>query len=191
MPVQIGQKPDHALTEPLGLLSDCHRRIERFLGVLVTLARTARGGPLAEDRRQSLAAALQYFREAAPKHTADEEESLFPRLRAAGGPEIAEVLAEVEHLESEHAYADRLHREVDQLGNEWLRAGTLPAEPAVRLSDLTTELSSIYKTHIEMEDTRLFPLARRVLGAAAQREIGEEMAARRGRVSAARSPQNG
>ena len=182
MPVQIGQKPDHAYTEPLGLLSDCHRRIERFLGVLVTLAGTARGGEMNDDQRQSLMAALQYFRDAAPKHTADEEESLFPRLRTAGGPEVEEILAEVELLESDHAYADRLHREVNQIGNDWLRAGTLPAQLAERLRDLTGELSSIYKTHIEMEDTRLFPLARRVLGAAAQREIGGEMAARRGRA---------
>jgi hemerythrin-like domain-containing protein len=179
MPVQIGRPPDHSFDEPLALLSDCHRRIERFLNVLVMLARTAAGGELDDDQRRSLAAALLYFREAAPKHTADEEESLFPRLRAAGGAQAEEILAEVDRLESDHAHADRLHREVDELGQQWLSAGTLSAEPARRFAALTGELSSIYKSHIETEDTRLFPLARRVLDPAIQRLIGSEMAARR------------
>lgn len=181
MPVQIGQKPDHAYTEPLGLLSDCHRRIERFLAVLVTVSEMAHGAPLSDDQRQSLTTALQYFRDAAPKHTADEEESLFPRLRAAGAPEVAKALSEVEKLESDHAYANRLHAQVDRLGNQWLESGALPPELADHLMALTNELTSIYKTHIETEDTFLFPLARRVLDPAQQREIGEEMSARRSR----------
>jgi hypothetical protein len=37
--------------------------------------------PLTEETRAALETALRYFREAAPKHTADEEESRFPRLR--------------------------------------------------------------------------------------------------------------
>ena len=36
MPIQIGQGADHSFDEPLGLLSDCHRRIEQFLGVPLT-----------------------------------------------------------------------------------------------------------------------------------------------------------
>lgn len=35
---QIGQRVDHDFDEPLGLLSDCHRRIEHFLRALVTVA---------------------------------------------------------------------------------------------------------------------------------------------------------
>ena len=42
MPLQIGQPLDHDFDEPLGLLTDCHRRIEYFLDVLVTLTRDAR-----------------------------------------------------------------------------------------------------------------------------------------------------
>jgi hypothetical protein len=41
---------------------------------------------LNEEQRGAFEAALRYFREAAPKHTADEEESLFPRLRRIGAP---------------------------------------------------------------------------------------------------------
>src|SRR6266581_372662 len=37
MPVQIGAKP-HNFTDPTGLLSDCHRRVEMFLGTLTAVA---------------------------------------------------------------------------------------------------------------------------------------------------------
>ena len=73
---------------------------------------------------------------------------------------------------------------------KWRHAGTLAAERAQHLRALTGELRSIYKTHIEMEDTRLFPLAERVLDRAAQAEIGREMAARRSRQTARRRPEN-
>ena len=35
MAVQLGAKPEHSFDEPLGLLSDCHRRIEKFLDVMI------------------------------------------------------------------------------------------------------------------------------------------------------------
>ena len=45
MLVRIGQPADHGFDERLGLLSDCHRRIEQFLGLLSTVAGGRRGGP--------------------------------------------------------------------------------------------------------------------------------------------------
>jgi hemerythrin-like domain-containing protein len=132
------------------------------------------GGELSPEYRLAFTAALQYFRDAAPKHTADEELSLFPRLRAAGGEEVERVLAEVDRLEADHTRAGRLHDEVDQLGTAWLQHGRLPPESAER----------IYAAHIAAEDTVVFPLSERVLGAGSQLEIGREMAARRGVVPA-------
>jgi hypothetical protein len=44
MPITLGAKPDHGFDHPLGLLSDCHRRIEGFLDVLVRVTDRARGG---------------------------------------------------------------------------------------------------------------------------------------------------
>jgi len=179
MAVQIGQKPEHGFSEPLGLLTDCHRRIERFLSVLVRVADEVRGGELSIEQKQAFTSALQYFRDAAPKHTADEERSLFPRLRAAGGSEVEEAMAHVDRLEADHLRADRLHREVDDLGCAWLRNGCLPKQSAERLCGLTRKLQEIYEAHIELEDTWVFPLAARALSHADQQAIGREMAARR------------
>src|SRR2546421_12763240 len=98
MPITIGAKPDHTFTEPIGLLTDCHRRIERFLDQLLVIAGKAGGAELTGDQREALGTSLRYFKKAAPLHTADEEESLFPRMRETGDPRVAEALQTMERL---------------------------------------------------------------------------------------------
>ena len=78
MPIQIGAKVAD-VSKPMALLSDCHRRIEMFLGVLHGIAQPE-NRLLTKDEQGSLEKALNYFHDAAPKHTADEELSLFPGL---------------------------------------------------------------------------------------------------------------
>ena len=179
MPIQIGQKPGHDFTEPIGLLSDCHRRIERFLEVLARVAADAGGRPLNEEQTTALSTALKYFREAAPKHTADEELSLFPRMRESGDPEVLAALSDLDRLEADHFRAVELHRELDALGEAWLGGGGLPVESAGRFEALVNELRGLYRTHIAIEDSHVFPLADRALDVQTRREIGREMAARR------------
>lgn len=178
MPVVIGAKPESSFTDPVGLLSDCHRRIERFLSVLVAIAGT-HGGPLTGEQRTSLETALRYFREAAPKHTADEELSLFPRLRSLDQPEVKAVLTRIDALERDHARAVQMHEEVDRLGREWLLSGSLPPAGAERLSLLLGELTSLHREHIAVEDRELFPVAAVALGKEQREAIGREMEARR------------
>lgn len=117
MPIQIGAAPDHDFDEPLGLLSDCHRRIEHFLDVLIATERRAAGGPLTPAQRGDLEASVRYFAVAAPKHTADEEQSLFPRLRAVDDPDATQSL---ERLEHDHDEAEQHHAAVDHLVRQWL-----------------------------------------------------------------------
>lgn len=179
MPIRIGGRPDSSFADPLGLLTDCHRRIERFLGVLVRVAERS-GGPLEAGERSALETALRYFREAAPKHTADEEESLFPRLRARQDGAVSELLARVDALEREHVRAERAHQEVDRLGRAWLEAGALSPEEAACLRALLAELEQLYRDHIAVEDHEVFPAAAKVLAVEERRAIGREMAARRG-----------
>lgn len=94
--ITIGQPTERDFTDPLGLLGDCHRRIESFLAVLIDVTNETRGAGLDEERRAALRAALRYFREAAPNHTRDEEESLFPRMRASDKTRIQTTLARLE-----------------------------------------------------------------------------------------------
>jgi len=179
MPIVIGAKRESDFTDPIGMLGDCHRRIERFLNVLVSVAEQAHGEAMNAEQHSALETALRYFREAAPKHTADEEESLFPRLRRIENAGVRALMARIESLEEEHMCADRSHDEVDSLGQLWLRDGTLPSEQASRLLTLLLQLRALYRHHIATEDNEVFPTAAAALSAADRQAIGSEMASRR------------
>ena len=178
MPVQIGQKRQADFDDPLGMLSDCHRRIESFLAALVAIARQHRGGPLDEAARASLTKALEYFRHSGPRHTADEEESLFPRMQESEAG--AQALRSIEALHADHVRADRAHAEIDRLGSRWLDEGQLSDRDSTRMHELLEELAVLYKQHIGIEDTELFPAAGRILSREHLASIGDEMARRRG-----------
>lgn len=180
MPVQIGAKQESGPDDPTGWLSDCHRRIERFLSVLVTVTEQATGGALTEPQRIAFENALRYFRDAAPKHTADEEESLFPRLRKIDAADLHDALDLVTGLEQDHRTAEAMHAEVDRLGVQWLTGGHWGDEQAARLAELLKGLTRMYAQHIDIEDNQVFPAAKRLLPDAERIAAGREMAARRG-----------
>lgn len=179
MPIQIGQRPDHGFDEPLGLLSDCHRRIEHFLEVLATVAVRAAGGPLTPEYRRAIDGSLRYFTVAAPRHTADEEDSLFPRLRALATGQAADVLASLDRLEHDHDTAEADHAAVDGLFRRWLADDRLAPADVDHLRERLDRLQALYQRHIALEDQQLFPLAARLLDATQVKEMGEEMASRR------------
>jgi hemerythrin-like domain-containing protein len=178
MPLQIGQPLDHDFDEPLGLLTDCHRRIEYFLGVLLTLTQTVRP-PLTPDQWKEMEAALNYFVFSAPRHTADEEESLFPRLRSRPDPRAALALECMEELEHDHELATAHHQTVDRFCRRWLDLGFLSDADMRDLQDRLAALQAIYREHIALEDGWLFPIAAELLSDEELVAIGREMAARR------------
>jgi hemerythrin-like domain-containing protein len=177
MPVQIGAKA-HQFTDPTGLLSDCHRRIEMFLGSIAAVAEVI-DRPATEDIREALEAALRYFQQAAPKHTADEEESLFPRLRGIANADLASALSKLDALEEEHRWANPLHDRLDQLGAKFLSDGRLSLAEIESFRAAIRDLRAMYARHISMEDTVVFPLAARVLSEEQKAIIADEMAGRR------------
>lgn len=182
MPVTLGAKPQHGFDQPLGLLGDCHRRIESFLGMMIRVVAQSDDGrkPLSADERQALEAALRYFRTAAPRHNEDEEQSLFPRLRESKNPDAHAALAAVEALEADHRHAGAMHEQADQLCRAWLENDVLKSADAEQLRGLLYELREMYARHIALEDSQLFPLAARVLDRDQLAKIGIEMATRRG-----------
>jgi hemerythrin-like domain-containing protein len=177
MPVQIGAQ-SHSFFDPTGLLSDCHRRIEMFLGALERVASVI-DRPLTEDIRRALESALRYFREDAPKHAADEEMSLFPRMRQIHLPEIENAMERIDLLEQDHVVAASLHIEVEELGRCYLATGSLDAAGVEAFRKAIASLVSLYKQHIGIEDQLVFPLAARVLSSTDKLFIANEIAARR------------
>jgi hemerythrin-like domain-containing protein len=176
MPVQIGAKLDSGFDDPLGMLQDCHRRIERFLAILCDVAERAHARSLTDEEAAAIRAALVYFREGGRRHTADEEESLFPRMRTAAP---AGTLDPLDHLQDEHREADQLHDDVDRLYSDWLSSGALDPSQQQALLEKTRRLRALYAGHIHIEESAVFPAAARLLDRDALTAIGSEFRARR------------
>lgn len=183
-PIKPPQEPTFA--KPILLLGDCHRRIEKFLDQLVHVTETAGNAPLSDQSRHDLSTALRYFNQLPLLHNADEEESLFPRLRdvAQGETETAakarEALKIMERLEAEHDVSDKSHADVEAIGNRWLENGLLPGSDLRLLQDKLLSLQKFYAAHLALEDDLLFPLAATLLDRKELESIGREMATRRG-----------
>jgi hemerythrin-like domain-containing protein len=175
MAVQIGAKPDSGFDDPLGMLKDCHRRIESFLGILCVVVERAQGRSLTGEKRDAVQAALQYFRSGGQRHTADEEESLFPRLRALATGSFEEI----GRLEGDHRDASELHESVEHLYLIWIASGVLsPGETRELLSE-TGKLKLLYSQHIQVEETIVFTHAANVLDSQTISAIGSEFRIRR------------
>lgn len=182
MLTQIGQKKEHDFDEPIGMLEDCHKRILYFLKTLVVVVDAGNGRTLSEDQRASLEKALWYFREAAPRHTADEEESLFPRLRGIDAPETCEISSKLDELEADHERANAEHLEAEMIVQRWLRQGTLTSVDTERLKSVLDSLATMYGRHISLEETDVFTIAKAFLSETLKQVMGKQMAERRGIV---------
>ncbi len=176
MAIQIGAKPDSGFTDPIGMLKDCHRRIEHFLDILFLVAGRARRRSLTEEEQSAVQAALRYFHVGGQRHSADEEQSLFPRLRAEPPMDSMDV---IDRLEGDHRHAEDLHQSVDWLYTAWISAGVLEVNDEERLVSQTRELKQLYAEHIHIEETIVFPHAAQVLSSEAIACMGDEFSARR------------
>ena len=134
MAIQIGAKPDSGFDDPIGMLTDCHRRIEHFLQILCLVAERASSRPMTDEETAAVQASLQYFRTGGQRHNADEEESLFPRLHAACGTEDSDEIA---GLESDHHDARALHAGVEEIYAEWITSRRLSERDKEKLSSMT------------------------------------------------------
>ncbi len=176
MGTQIGARPDSGFDDPIGMLKDCHRRIEHFLNILCVVVERAQARSLSEEEAAAIEAALHYFRVGGKRHTADEEESLFPRMRENAA--LAN-LRELGELESEHLQANELHNAVSLFYTAWIRNGRLNSGNERQLRSALQQLMSLYQEHIEMEERVVFPRAAQALDGKTIAVIGEEFRARR------------
>lgn len=174
MPVRIGVRPDSGFDDPIGMLKDCHRRIEHFASLLRQVAERAQGRTLTAEEWLAVEGALHYFCESGPRHNRDEEESVFPRLRA-----MDTEGAEMTRLEAEHREADGLHMETLRLYAQWEAARGLRADEASRLLEITGRLQRLYAEHIRLEEESVFPRAAGAFDRSTLDAIGMEFKARR------------
>jgi len=145
--------------DALGKLDASHRRHDEEMAALLEAAR--------RDDRDTVADVLDFLDRAAPRHFADEEQSLFPRL-AAKAPALAGQLA---RLADEHRDHERRHARM----RVRFDADDLPAVLAE-----AEELDRLYRRHVAEED-ELFAEVAGLLGTDEIAAIAAEMQGRRGR----------
>ncbi len=164
--VQIGESVA-TLANPLEHLVACHRRIEQRLATFVKAAAELEARP--QQALEAIASAIRFMDTNGVRHTEDEEESVFPRLRPSLSPE---ELAFVDQLEAEHLEAEGIYTALKAL------VPGLPTGKDTYLK-LAERMEAIYRKHIQAEEDLLLKLARRDLKAPEIDAIAAEMRTRR------------
>jgi len=164
------QSPAPSHSDPVDALLGCHVRIRHFTALAVSLSRP--DAPV--DQIAAAAQAVhRYYTLALPLHEADENESVYPRLRS--------LLPAGALADANQAMLDQ-HREIDVLVAQLIplwhtiqtRPGLAPASAA-----LAARLLAAWTTHLQLEENIIFPAVRRLLSPAEQSAIREEMSLRR------------
>jgi len=176
MAVQTDVKPGGEFDDPIGMLQNVHRKIKRSLHVLWVIADRAAGRQLTSEEIAAVRSAMDCLRVDGTWHIADEEESLFPRLRAETMTGDSEELGV---LEENRCKADRLHAIVETLYSTWISAGTLRPENQLRLQSCTESLKRLFEQHIQIEEQIVFPRAQQVLNGRTTAAMGREFRDRR------------
>ena len=168
--------PAAGFDDPVELWLACHERVRRFCRLLQRLpAHLAAHGADAEAQ-EAARSVRRYFNEAAPRHHADEETDLFPRLLRRAPAARAEALrTTLAALEAEHAANDARWRKLDA-ALAGIASGSAVALDAAALDDFV----ATYQAHIDVEESVVLEALREWLDESDWRAIGAAMAQRRG-----------
>lgn len=165
----IAPLPENLLRHPLDYLQADHLRQHRLCDLLENILRN----PKAKESRASVDIVLDYLKVELPRHIADEEEDLFPRLKASctPGDNIEEMM---EVLREEHTQNAILLDAIEE-ALPTLDARARPDGPV--LSGVV--FAEAKRRHIRWENALVLPLARARLGAEDLKGLGRGMAKRR------------
>ena len=154
------------------LVTTHHRQGEVVIG-LRDAARRLTGGRGGDDALAVVRDAVAYLGRAVPRHFADEEKSLFPRLVALR-PDLRE---EIDRIVAEHPVHLALHERIAAVVAGW-DGEPRPAD-AMPLLELAEELERLHGAHVAAEQV-VFAAAAEVVGDEDDRAIASEMESRRG-----------
>ena len=163
--------------DAVDLLLECHQRIRAFLDLARRLGE-ARGEP-AEAVADAAARVHRYFTVALPLHALDEEESIAPRLRGREPAADAELATMTREHREHQGPLSVLVGACGWLSREPARHGELAA--VVR--GAAEELTRHFAAHLAREEEVIFPAVRRLLDAAADAAMVQEIRLRRGAVA--------
>jgi hemerythrin-like domain-containing protein len=162
------------LDRPLEHLMDCHRRIEDRLATLERVVPILQSQARWSEALEAVEHVRHFLDSNGVLHTADEEVSLFPRLRSKA---TAQEIAFFDRLEADHDAAEATYAELKAVVQELERR--TEAALVGQFTSLVSRLCGLYRRHIEEEDTLLIPIARRLLSEPELAAIAAEMKSRR------------
>jgi len=156
------------------VLDECHRQTLSALARLEAVVARLDGDAIEAQTRAAAAAVVRHFSTTARQHHEDEERHVFPKLAASSDVAMQQAVL---RLVQDHLWLEEDWRELQPpldaiaCGQSWFDVAVLRegAEIFVALS----------REHIALEESCLYPVARNLLGAVEQHEMGREMAARR------------
>jgi pyridoxamine 5'-phosphate oxidase len=174
----MSETPERAFdySLPLEALKACHVRIRSNCEALRRLLLHMNQHGCDAQARQSAEGVMRFFDTTARLHHQDEEDDLLPHMMAATtvnrGSRLTRLVADIatEHREMGRVWVD-------------LRAvlQEISAGEATQLEPLTVDrFIKLYRTHLAMEESNVFPLAEMLLSGNDIAEISSSMMARRG-----------
>jgi hypothetical protein len=170
-PPRPSQQPPE---DAVDLLMGCHQRIRHFTGVAGKLAHAQ--GASADEIRQAAAGVYRYYSVSLPLHEADEESSLRPRLDPVADERVRHALLAM--ADQQMAIDELIERLLPLLRLLEQNPGT-QSQLGGEMCSLTKALDEIFRAHLELEETVIFPAIRDALPESARAEMLVEMQQRR------------
>lgn len=156
--------------DAIALLLGCHQRIRHFTRVAVDLSRWE----APPDQVQAAARGVhRYYTQALPLHEADENDSIYPRLRAAAPP--SELAAANQAMVDQHRGLDT---RIAALIPQWEAVARDPLH-AENTGPEAAALLAAWNDHLDLEERVIFPALRSWLSPEDLAAIRVEMVERR------------
>jgi hemerythrin-like domain-containing protein len=162
--------------QPLAVLKHCHDRIRKQNATLGKLVPHLQEHGADQQAQKAALGILRYFQMAAPKHHEDEEVDLLPTLQQVAKAEDAVLLQDLlpKILQQHELMAmmwAQLEVELTSISNG--SAANLNAE-------LVTQFQALYVEHMQIEETQIAPMAKRLFSEEQMLSLGNAMKHRRG-----------
>jgi hemerythrin-like domain-containing protein len=145
---------------PFEALDTCHREVVGHLQALQQLVQHLDRTGVDATARQLATEIVRFFSQTAQQHHADEERLVFPALLAGTD---AHLIEQVKHLQMDHGWLEEDWKQMElQLGAvaegySWFDLDELRSASEV--------FTALYHDHIALEESLIYPEAKRVLQA--------------------------
>ena len=160
-------------------LDSCHREVLGALRGLVTLLDHLDAQGVDATARRLAANAVRFFSETARAHHADEERVVFPGLLRS---DDAVLVQHVQRLQQDHGWLEEDWLELEpqleavSMGYSWYDMGLLRAALPV--------FKALYLDHIDLEETLIYPEAKKRMAALPDAGVGRSGAQTRRQAKA-------